>query len=128
MFCPKCGAELEDKDLFCWKCGQAAKQATATKPAAVQYEHCSIQGRAPGWSGVEWIALVDGKVIASRRYKTEGWLESWVPDLTSNRQARYHAVAEQALNELISELLSQGWEIFPPVQERTRTFRRVKKP
>ena len=54
MFCPKCGKEVEQDDLFCWNCGAKMKKPTeetellndVAKNESIKESAVSIQGEA----------------------------------------------------------------------------------
>ncbi len=112
MFCSKCGAELEDKDLFCWKCGQPKKAATVEPPAQATYEYCSIVGYDDILLRRGWKAVVD-RVVTRKTRK--------VSALSQSDYMPVHL-------ELISDLSAQGWE--PVATDRggyVTSMRRVKR-
>jgi len=92
MYCSKCGTQLPDEANFCWKCGQPQKQA-ASWP--VQYEVCTIR-------------LSEGLTLR--------W-EAWVGRTRIARGDAFSLFAsieltQQKNAELVSQLLSQGWEVL----------------
>jgi len=95
MYCSKCGTQLPDEANFCWKCGQPQKQA-ASEP--VQYEVCIIklsQGILT-WRWEVWIGR--NRIAQSDAFP---WFTGDIDGMTRQKNA-----------ELVSQLLSQGWEVL----------------
>ena len=118
MFCSKCSTELPGEANFCWKCGQPTS-GDASKATPVEYEFCVIELENVGWSSGIYEAWIDDTVIAkSPKFKRA----------YSGSNPKIRAKETQAKLELISKLMSQGWEPFTYHQDgEVHTMRKAKK-
>ena len=123
MFCSKCGQELPSEANFCWKCGQRVQKPGDTADSA-GYEHCLVKWALNGRICEAWVG---NAVIASVSVKPESISDHikacFLMDSSGyERHAREKELAEV---ELVSQLVSQGWEPFPLSQEQVKTLRRA---
>jgi hypothetical protein len=95
MYCSKCGTQLPDEANFCWKCGQPQKQAAS---GPVQYEVCTIK-LSGGILTLRWEAWIGRTRIAQG---------DAFPQFTGDPRG----LTQQKNAELVSQLLSQGWEVL----------------
>lgn len=123
MFCTRCGTELPDEANFCWKCGTSIG-GTAAAPSSVDYEFCQITLLSAGSGRERWSARVGNTVIAQgHRFKRYlGFFE-----FRESASEKLDMTIQQAHLDLVSHLVSQGWEPFTTNSiGRVTTMRRMR--
>ena len=130
MFCPNCRTQVRETDNFCFHCGRALKDKTAS-PTNVQYENCVLTPRRVKAVGLfslgsdQWIFEAisveqPGVIVAaSRTFPIWSSPSTWM-------EREFPRKATEALEELSSKLISEGWESTSAgAHGGMRRFRRV---
>jgi hypothetical protein len=108
MFCVACGANLPDDARFCLKCGR--EMGAAGEPVGTQYEVCDVfehnlGSAVAGFTKPRWffeaVAIgPQGRYSVAQTPQVKGYSY----DLSWRRKMA------AALNELVSQLVRDGWQ------------------
>ena len=124
IYCMQCGKELPDDANFCLKCGKPVKDAvtvTSQAQAAQRWEYCEILCKEAGFLGSKSYFAAQavsskGRYEAARSTKKlrttpvsfTGSSTGYAPDIDSIGSK---PLAEAALDEIMSKLSADGWEL-----------------
>jgi hypothetical protein len=117
MYCPQCGKEMPDDANFCLNCGRSLKSAMPVPPqAAPRWEYCEIVSIVGG--------LMGGKsYFAAQAVGSKGRYEAARSTKHFQAVPTEHGIAldtytmggkrltEAALDEVMSALSADGWEL-----------------
>ena len=116
IFCMNCGHELPDDANFCFKCGKPLKSTIQSAQPDARWEYCEIVCKVGGFSGLKSYFVAQGTgshglYIAARSTKTFYGIDNTGGDYPDTHAWGGEKKAKAALDEMISLLSADGWEL-----------------
>jgi hypothetical protein len=117
IYCMQCGTQLPGTAMFCLKCGKPVKDTTSTSRTEPRWEYCEIVCIKSGFLGgksyfAAQASSSKGRYEAARSTKPFDSIETSFGGYVPETQAwGAEKKAQAALNEVMSNLSTDGWEL-----------------
>jgi len=129
MLCPKCGTQIPDDAVACWKCGSPQKAGKAESHDNSEYCTITLE-RDPNTLAATWVAwegtsrgnkkIASSRTISSKQYAKSGSLlrplsaksQEWEKTLKEDKQA-----LDLEHSSFIKRLKAQGWAVLATDRE-----------